>query len=85
MLHLNYWSGYKAKERCRLCKEIKQSQFHIIFECIILKDIVRNFEINDIYDENTSLSFGVYNQSLYNFILFHVKSAVQDIHKSRAF
>jgi len=76
MLHLNYWSGYKAKERCRLCKEIEQSQFHIIFECIILKDILRNFEINDIYDENTSLSFGVYNQSLYNFILFHVKSVV---------
>ena len=41
-----------------------------------LKDILRNFEINDIYDENTSLSFGVYNQSLYNFILFHVKSVV---------
>jgi len=76
MIHLNFWSGFKAKERCKLCNEVEESTMHIINKCIILKYIIGVFRINDKYDNEIKISFGLDNESVNNFILFHIKSVV---------
>ena len=75
MIHLNYWSGFRAGDHCKLCREIEQDTTHISNECRILKDIVREFNLEDIYDSKTKLTFGTDDQ-YNNFFLFHIKSVI---------
>lgn len=76
MNHLNFWSGFKAGERCNLCKEFEEDTSHIINKCIILSQILRTFQINDKFDNQIKISFGVDSDHLSNFILFHIKSVL---------
>ena len=36
MLHLNFWSNFRANERCKLCQENENCITHIINKCKIL-------------------------------------------------
>ena len=76
MLHLNYWSGYKAKERCCLCKEVETNNKHIVNEFIILKDIIRNFQMHIKFNNKLTITFGINRETLSQFILFHIKTVV---------
>ena len=76
MIHLNFWSGFKANERCKLCNEVEESTTHIINKCKILKYIIGVFCINEKFDNEIKISFGLDNELVNNFILFHIKSVV---------
>lgn len=76
MHHLNFWSGYRAKERCSLCKEYEEDITHILNNCPILKEILRTFNIHNICDTKIRITFGMDKEPLTNFILYHIKSVV---------
>ena len=76
MHHLNFWSGYRAKERCSLCKELEQDITHILNNCSILKEILRTFNIHNKCDTKMNITFGMDKEPLTNFILYHIKSVV---------
>ena len=71
-----FFSGFKANERCKLCNEVEESTTHIINKCKILKYIIGVFCINEKFDNEIKISFGLDKESVYNFILFHIKSVV---------
>ena len=74
--HFNFWSGFKAGERCKLCNEFEEDTSHIINKCIIILQILRTFQIYDKYDNQIKISFGVGDYHLSNLILFHIKYVI---------
>ena len=46
-IHLNFWSGHKARENCKLCGEVETSDMHITNECKTLFSLIRSFKINN--------------------------------------
>ena len=75
-LHLNFWSGYKAGEICKLCRERENDTSHIANNCSVLKEILKAFSLNNKFNNKYDLSFGKSEDSYNNFILFHIKSIV---------
>ena len=57
MIHLNFWSGFKANERCCLCKEYEEGNGHIINNCTILRDVITTFQIHDKFNDAKKDSF----------------------------
>ena len=76
MLHLNFWSGFRAGERCCLCKEIESDSAHIINSCKVLIYLTTVFQMHMLYEDKQNLTFGLEDQSVGNYILFHIKSVV---------
>ena len=76
IIHLNFWSGYKARENCKLCNTQERNNFHITNECIFLLDLLHLFNINTYYNDNYKLSFGIIDDPGKNFVLYHIKSAI---------
>ena len=76
MIHLNFWSGFKAGERCHLCNVVEDDSFHIINKCSILMEVMRTFQLQDKYNNNLTISFGLDNDHITNFIFFHIKTVV---------
>ena len=76
MLHLNFWSNFRANENCHLCRELENGITHIVNECNILIDLIRCFKLNDIFDNKDKITFGSDNNKLANYILFHIKAVV---------
>ena len=76
MHHLNFWSGFKAGERCNLCGEVEEDTSHIINNCPILNEILETFHLNVKYDDKIKISFGIENDQVSNFIFFHIKSVI---------
>jgi len=74
--HLNFWSNFRAKERCHLCKELENDITHIINGCKILMEIIKSLNLNHIYNNKFKITFGVQSENIANYILFHVKSVV---------
>ena len=78
ILHLNFWSSYKANENWKLCRETSDNDMHIITQCNVLKDVIRNLKIHAFFPNEETLAFGCTNQ-LVNFVFFsHQKSCFQD-------
>ena len=76
MIHLNFWRGYKVGERCNLCNEVEDDSFHIINKCSILMEVMGTFQLHDKYNNNLTISFGLDNDHITNFIFFHIKTVV---------
>ena len=76
MYHLNFWSGYKAKEVCKLCNEQELDTSHIVNKCKVLIEILKIFRLFEKYDNTKFLTFGLNNDHYHNYILFHIKSTV---------
>ena len=76
MLHLNFWSNFRANERCKLCQENENCITHIINECKILYEVLRYFDLNHIFDNKFKITFGTDTDIITNFIFFHIKSVV---------
>ena len=75
-IHLNFWSGYKAGEECKLCREVERDTSHITNECCVLREILKEFRIHNKFNDNFKISFGLENERFHNYILFHIKSVV---------
>jgi len=76
IFHLNFWSNFRANERCQLCKEPENDITHIINDCKILLEIIESLNLNNIYDNKFKITFGVENENIANYIIFHIKSVV---------
>jgi hypothetical protein len=76
MLHLNFWSGFKANDRCCLCRENEEGNTHIVNNCTVLKEIMTTFQIQDIFDDIKKISFGISKEPIKNFILYQIKTVV---------
>jgi hypothetical protein len=76
MFHLNFWSGYRAGEFCKLCRENESNTSHISNECSVLREILKAFNINNIFNNKVDISFGKAGDAYNNFILFHIKAVV---------
>ena len=76
LIYLNFWSAYRAGENCKLCGEIELDHTHIISDCAILKEILKRFKLNVIFNKKPKISFGLDNDYFKIIILFHIKSAV---------
>jgi hypothetical protein len=76
MLHLNFWSGFRANERCKLCQQNESCITHIINECKILHDVMQYFTLSHTFDNKFKITFGTDTGSIANFIFFHIKSVV---------
>ena len=76
MCHLNFWSSYKAGENCNLCKEADNDGFHILNKCPILIEIIKTFQLHHKYSSKLLISFGLENDQISNFILYHIKTVV---------
>ena len=76
MVHLNFWSNFRANERCKLCQENESCITHIINECKILYEVMRYFTLNHIFDNKLKITFGKDTGIIANFIFFHIKSVV---------
>ena len=75
MNHLNYWSNYRANEACKLCRLRENDITHIINTCPVLLHILRDFNIDGVFNNKLKISFGV-GDLLNNYILFQIKSIV---------
>jgi hypothetical protein len=76
MTHINYWSGYKAKEKCKLCDQVETDTTHIINNCPVLLEILNNFGLRTIFNTKEKISFGSERELWENFVLCHIKSVV---------
>ena len=76
MYHLNFWSGYKAKEVCKLCNEQELDTSHIVNKCKVLIEILKIFRLFEKYNNTKILTFGLNTDHYHNYILFHIKSTV---------
>ena len=76
MTHLNYWSGYKANEACKLCGEREHDTSHIINSCPVLLGILNRFNLQAQFNSKKKISFGTNDSPWDNFLLFHIKSIV---------
>ena len=74
--HLNFWSNFRANERCHLCKQLENDITHIINDCKILTEIIEFLNLNHIYDNKFKITFGVENENIANYILFQIRSVV---------
>ena len=74
--HLNFWSNFRANERCQLCRGSESDITHIINDCKMLLEIIESLNLNHIYDNKFKITFGVENEIIANYIVFHVKSVV---------
>ena len=75
MVHLNFWSGYKAGEVCNLCGEIESNSAHITTSCSILKNIISSLNMNHKFNTSFSISFGI-KEPTYDYILYHIKTVI---------
>ena len=76
MIHLNFWSGYKAKELCCLCQAQEQNCAHIVYKCAIILEIISDFKLSHTFNDEYKIAFGINEGMLNNFILFHIKTTV---------
>ena len=76
LIHLNYWCSYKAREACKLCREVELDPSHIGTECKVLTEIIKSFQLHDKYNSKIQIAFGLNENHYHNFILFHIKSVV---------
>jgi len=76
LIHLNFWCGYKARERCKLCGEEELDTTHIVNECKVLIEILKAFHLYAICNSKMAITFGLDNDDYHNFILFHIKCVV---------
>ena len=76
MYHLNFWSGYRAGEFCSLCKEYEEDITHILNSCPVLIEILRTFNIHNIFNTKIKRTFGTDDDPLTNFLLYHIKTVV---------
>ena len=76
MTHINYWSGYKAKENCKLCDQVEADTTHIINSCPVLLGILNIFDIHTIFNTKEKIYFGSEREMWDNFVLFHIKTIV---------
>lgn len=76
MYHLNFWSGFRARERCQLCKNYEQDMTHILNDCPILKAILEHFDLHNKYNTKMKRTFGLDNDKQTNFLLYQIKSVV---------
>ena len=76
MYHLNFWSGYRAGEFCSLCKEYEEDITHILNSCSVLIEILRTFNIHNIFNTKIKRTFGTDDDPLTNFLLYHIKTVV---------
>ena len=74
--HLNFWSNFRANERCKLCMEPENDITHIINDCKMLSEIIESLNLNHIFDNKFKITFGVENENIANYIMFHIKSVV---------
>ena len=75
-IHLNFWSGHKARENCKLCGEVETSDMHITNECKTLFSLIRSFKINDFYNSKLKVTFGVKDHISTNFVFFIIKKVI---------
>jgi len=75
ILHLNFWSSFKANECCNLCLEITNNNMHIATECKVLIDTIHELKINEYLTSKTILAFGCDNQ-LVNFVFYHIRKII---------
>ena len=76
MNHLNYWSNFRANETCKLCGQRENDITHIINVCPMLLQILRDFNIDQIFNNKLNISFGVQDYNLDNYMLFQIKSII---------
>lgn len=76
ILHLNFWTGFKAQEVCKLCGIQESSNFHISNECSMLLEILQDFNMNNSFNDNEKISFGINKNPWKNAILFQIKSTI---------
>ena len=76
IVHLNFWTGFKAQETCKLCGMQEMRNFHITNECSMLLELLQSFNINTYYNDNYNLSFGIKNDPGKNFTLYQLKSVI---------
>ena len=76
MFHLNYWSNYRANEKCKLCNEIENNITHIICDCKMIDELMHFFNINQIYDNKLKIAFGQNTHNIDNLIFGHIKSVI---------
>ena len=76
MLHLNFWSNYRANETCKLCRNVENDITHILNACPIILHLLREFNIDQIFDNKTKITFGVSGQILKNYLLFQIRTNI---------
>ena len=76
MIHLNFWSGHKAQEKCKLCGEDEISDMHITNECKTMLFLLRTFKIKNFLNSKYEIAFGSSNQKLVNWVLFIIKKII---------
>ena len=77
MIHLNFCSGYKAKELCCLCQKAQeQNCAHVVYKCAIILEIISDFKLSHAFNDEYKNVFGINEGMLNNFILFHMKTTI---------
>jgi len=75
ILHLNFWSSFKANENCNVCHELALNNVHIATECKVLIDTLNVFKIQNFFTTRQLLSFGC-NNELVNFVYYHIRKII---------
>ena len=77
MIHLNFWSGYKAKELCCVCQAQEKNCAHIVYKCAIILEIISDLKLSHTFNDEYKIAFGINEGMLnINYILFHIKTTV---------
>jgi len=76
MFHLNFWSNYRANERCHLCNLFEDNITHIINGCRMIREILAYFNIRDVANNLIDLTFGTGVYGIDIFLLHHIKAVV---------
>ena len=76
MFHLNFWSNYRANERCHLCNLFEDNITHIINGCTMIHEILAYFNTRDVANNLIDLTFGTGVYGIDIFLLHHIKVVV---------